>query len=253
MAGDWIKVEHATTDKSEVLRIAELLGISRREAVGLLVDFWVWLDRNMRHADSVTSVTHMSRKSIDEVTRCAGFAACLVDVGWAEIDDTTGILTIVNGERHNGNPAKTRALGKDRKAASRSRECHDESVTREEKRRVSTSLRSVDKARASTLPTDFTISDRVRKWAHTKGFRPDDYLETFVGRNKASGKKYLDWDQTFMNAIREDWYGIRAGPPRASVADARAKTNEGIYGPLREMGHGRRDDEAIDGEAVRVA
>jgi hypothetical protein len=161
-------------------------------------------------------------------------------------------MHVSNYDHHNGNSAKTRASEQKKKRDQR-RQDGDKTGTREEKRRVSTSLRSVDKARASTLPSDFTISDRVRNWAHAKGFRPDDYLETFVGRNKASGKKYLDWDQTFMNAIREDWYGIRAGPPRATVADARAKTNEGIYGPLREMGHGRRDDEAIDGEAVRVA
>ena len=47
MAGDWIKVEHATMDKPEVLRIADLLGVSRREAIGILFDFWVWLDRNI--------------------------------------------------------------------------------------------------------------------------------------------------------------------------------------------------------------
>ena len=34
MAGDWIKFEHASLDKPEVLRIAELLGVERRYAIG---------------------------------------------------------------------------------------------------------------------------------------------------------------------------------------------------------------------------
>ena len=131
MAGDWIKFEHATLDKPEVLRMAEMLGISRREMLGLLLDFFCWLDKNSRHG----CVTHMSRMSLDSVTHTSGFSACLVDVGWAEIDDATGVLTIKNWDRHNGNTAKTRALGRDRKVTQRSRTQRDEIVTREEKRR----------------------------------------------------------------------------------------------------------------------
>jgi uncharacterized protein YdaU (DUF1376 family) len=64
------------------------------------------------------------------------------------------------------------------------------------------------------IPKDFGISERVRAWADRKGFEKlDDYLEIFVGRNTASGKVYADWDQAFMNAIREDWYGVRKAKP----------------------------------------
>lgn len=114
MAGDWIKVEHATADKAEVLRIAELLGISRRECLGLLFDFWIWLDRNC-HA----SVTLLSRKSLDDVTHTSGFAACLEEVGWAKFDDKSGRLKISHFDRHNGNSAKTRALANERQSRKR--------------------------------------------------------------------------------------------------------------------------------------
>src|SRR3990172_5884889 len=109
MAGDWIKVEHATTDKAEVLRIAELLGIKRRECLGLLFDFWIWLDKNCDD-----SVTLLSRRSLDDVTQTPGFASCLEAVGWAKFDDTTGLIRIINFDRHNGNTAKTRALTQSR-------------------------------------------------------------------------------------------------------------------------------------------
>lgn len=110
MAGDWIKFEISTASKPEVLRIAELLGVDRRHAIGLLIDFWAWLDQNC----SDGSVTHMSSQSFDSVTHCPGFAAALADVGWVKINLSTGKLSVVNFDRHNGKPAKTRALSQER-------------------------------------------------------------------------------------------------------------------------------------------
>ena len=60
------------------------------------------------------------------------------------------------------------------------------------------------------LPADFKISERVKAWAAEKGFtdlEPD--LEFFTGRMKANGKTYADWDEAFMNCVREDWPGLR--------------------------------------------
>jgi hypothetical protein len=210
MAGDWIKVEHATLDKPEVLRMAELLGIKRREMLGLLLDFFVWLDRNSCHG----CVTHMSRMSLDDVTHMAGFSAALCDVGWASIDDITGIMTLKNWDRHNGNPAKTRALAKDRKVTQRSRKGHSNTVTREEKRRDKPIHTASVVHRPTSLPADFSISERVRAWATEKGHRRlDARLEHFVGYAKRSGKKYVDWDEAFMSAIREDWAKLGAQEP----------------------------------------
>jgi hypothetical protein len=48
MAGDWIKIERATLHKPEILLAAELLGMKRREAIGLFVEYFGWLDENMR-------------------------------------------------------------------------------------------------------------------------------------------------------------------------------------------------------------
>ena len=47
MAGDWIKVEHATATKPEVFQMAEEIGASPDEIVGLVVKFWVWVDQQM--------------------------------------------------------------------------------------------------------------------------------------------------------------------------------------------------------------
>ncbi len=137
MAGDWIKVEHATLDKPEVIRIADLLGVPVEHAVGILLRFWVWVDRNMRNA----SVTHMYAKSLDTVTACAGFSGAMVSVGWAELDHDTGILTVPNIERHNGMPAKTRALARNRAQSFRNASVTETELPekrREEKRSTTT-------------------------------------------------------------------------------------------------------------------
>lgn len=112
----------------------------------------------------------------------------------------------------------------------------------------SSSLRSEEQRLARKerpLPENFAISERVRDWANRKGFRDlERYHEIFVGRYLANGKKYADWDQTFMNAIREDWYGVRA-----VAAGGRSAVAASIFGGS----NGQRPDDAIDGTAERVA
>lgn len=67
------------------------------------------------------------------------------------------------------------------------------------------------KARAVLLPENFGVSDRVREWAADKGHdRLDKRLEHFVGYARANAKKYADWDQAFMNAIRDDWAKLKS-------------------------------------------
>ena len=62
------------------------------------------------------------------------------------------------------------------------------------------------KRKKRTLPLDFCISPQVRKWATEKGYENlNQHLEAFIGKAKANGYQYIDWDQAFMNAIRDDW------------------------------------------------
>ncbi len=62
------------------------------------------------------------------------------------------------------------------------------------------------KAKQNSIPPDFVISEAVQKWATKDGHtRLAERLEHFIGYAKSSGKTYADWDQAFMNAIRDDW------------------------------------------------
>ena len=77
--------------------------------------------------------------------------------------------------------------------------------------------------RGTPLPEGFKISDNIKTWAEIKYPTPplQAYLEFFIGRMKASGKTYVDWDQAFQNCIREDWPGLRkAGKALAELAGA---------------------------------
>jgi hypothetical protein len=68
------------------------------------------------------------------------------------------------------------------------------------------------KKKPTPLPEDFKISDNVKTWALQKGYASlEAYLEFFKGRMSANGKTYVDWDQAFINCVREDWPKLRGG------------------------------------------
>jgi hypothetical protein len=62
------------------------------------------------------------------------------------------------------------------------------------------------------LPDDFCISDRVRVWGQKNGiFNLDRHLEDFISKCRAKDYQYVDWDEAFMNAVRNDWARIGKG------------------------------------------
>lgn len=84
------------------------------------------------------------------------------------------------------------------------------------------------KARAAktSLPDGFALSERVKTWAAGKGYdRLDEHFESFVGKAKAKGYVYTDWDEGLMGAIREDWAQLRGrtrgGPAKHGDFDNR--------------------------------
>jgi len=124
MAGDWIKIEHATPDKPEVWEMAQHLGLEVDAVMGKLVRAWVWMDQNC-NADGVTSVTILY--AIDRLTAVTGFGQAMVDTGWLVMEQDKTVVP--NFSRHNGQPAKSRALTNRRVKESRKRKCNDGSVT----------------------------------------------------------------------------------------------------------------------------
>ncbi len=246
MAGDWIKVEHATATKPEVSMAAELLGISRREMVGLLLDYWIWLDSNLDESCNGL-VTQVSRRSMEDIMHCPGFAAVLERMKWAYFDDEERVLTVVNWERHNGSTAKTRASTNKRVKRLRNAATVTEALPekrREEKitTRSKTNTKAVAQKR-SPIPAEFGLTDELKSWGKEYGdLQP--YMDIFVGRNSASGKEYADWSRAFMNAVREDWYELRKPNGHRAGFESRISEQERVMENLTGGGKGRTIDAA---------
>lgn len=96
--------------------------------------------------------------------------------------------------------------------------CPPEERERRERERVTLPVKkqSAKKQAATSLPSGFTVSPSVEKWASENGHgRLAERLEYFAGYAKSSGKKYADWDQAFMNSIRDDWAKLGKSVPKS--------------------------------------
>lgn len=66
--------------------------------------------------------------------------------------------------------------------------------------------------RATDLPENFGISDRVKTWAlvNNRYDRLEEHLEYFVLKVEANGYRYVNWDSALITAIRDDWAKLRS-------------------------------------------
>jgi hypothetical protein len=100
----WLKIEHETPEKPEVIAIASMLNLSPDETFGVIFRMWRWFDTHTRdgNARSVTSAL------LDKLLGVTGFAEAVISVGWLLVTDNG--LQLPNFERHNGQTSKERAL-----------------------------------------------------------------------------------------------------------------------------------------------
>jgi hypothetical protein len=120
VAGDWIKWSKGLTKKSEVVGIAARLKLSRRETAALLMEVWEWAEDQTEngHVPSVTNGT------LDDLFSVAGLGFAMLSEGW--LKEVDGGIKFPNFDRHNGKPAKTRALASERKRKFRTKESRDQ-------------------------------------------------------------------------------------------------------------------------------
>ena len=65
MAENWIAIDHTTPRKPELVGMAVELGISKREAMGLLVDVWIWADQNTYDGSTVCNGVSVTSALLD--------------------------------------------------------------------------------------------------------------------------------------------------------------------------------------------
>ncbi|MGI9143603.1 MAG: YdaU family protein [Fluviibacter sp.] len=70
----------------------------------------------------------------------------------------------------------------------------------------------------TSLPKDFTISERVVIWAQKEGYRNlQKHFDNFVLSAQSNGYTYSDWDSAFMRAIRDNWAKVSSGKLELSL------------------------------------
>lgn len=113
MAGAWIKIEHVTPDKPEIVRMAEALHIDQDAVFGKCLRVWIWADQQTIDGNDLS----VTPAFLDRLTNCPGFSDALISVGW--LASRSGRFLLPNFDRHNGQTAKNRALTSDRVKRSR--------------------------------------------------------------------------------------------------------------------------------------
>jgi len=120
MIAGWIPVSKSLSSKMEVMTIAGRTGRNRHEVVGLLVDFWAWVDEESLDG-RLPGLTIDALLGLFPATDLA-FWDAVIKSGWLLCDDTG--LTIPNHERWFGRSAKRRLQENERKKAERAASEH---------------------------------------------------------------------------------------------------------------------------------
>jgi hypothetical protein len=84
--------------------------------------------------------------------------------------------------------------------------------------KTGTETDSAAKAAVSVKPRKTKLPENFGEWSPamvdwlSENCHPDDFkthFDYFVGYAKANGKTYVDWEQAFKNAVRDDWAKAR--------------------------------------------
>jgi hypothetical protein len=198
MAGDWIKLQKDTPDKPEILAMSSRLGIDSDAVVGKLVRIWSWFDTHTTSGNA-SCVTY---SFLDRLAGVTGFAEQMALVGWLE--QSGHDLKLSNFGYHNGETAKTRALGKNRTKKSRSNAPSNAIIVTEP---------LPEKRREENINTEVKAPDGVSNqiWQDFKKSRKVKLTQTALDGIKREADK-AGW--TLENALREccarGWRGFKA-------------------------------------------
>ena len=230
MAGDWIKLEIATPDKPEVFQMAEILDIDPDEVTGKLFRIWIWADQQTFDGNA-RGVTKML---LDRITNKQGFASALEKVGWIEM--TKEGLIFPNFDRHNGKPAKSRALtskrvSQHRNETEKKQKCNAPTVTKTlpEKRREENKITSEDVALAELIYQRVlkviprTKKPDLQKWADVirlmrerDNINPSDIKKVF---NWANGDDF--WATNIRSPVKlREQFGLLEAQMKRKVKDS---------------------------------
>ena len=205
---NWFKFEHATLRKPEVYRLVERLHVHRHHVVGLLCEWFEWVDQHAIDGHS----PYVTETSIDDIVGHSGFAAALLEVGWLQV--RSGSLVIPRFDRHLSQGSKTRAVSGERQRKHRangvtqpSRSTRDKPVTREKKRREdykeesTTAPPPVLVVAATTEDTSWADLDHDADWVSRKA----DFVAIWNDSQNTVHLPTADLPHVFEGRFRECW------------------------------------------------
>jgi hypothetical protein len=215
MAGDWIKMRIDLQTHPKVVRILSALQSDKFRVIGGLHAVWSVFDT---HSTDGRLIGY-TPDALDHVIGWPGFAAAMISVQWL-VSTTDGCLALPEFAEHNGQSAKRRAEDQKRKRNSRSvhntsdasaDKVRTQSGPEREKRRVSTSRRSVDDAvdRLTSLGVDPKHANdwmQVRKDKGAKGLT-ETALEEVQRQAQKAG---ISLARAVQISASQDWRGFKA-------------------------------------------
>lgn len=241
---DWIKINTALPRSPKVVRLASLMGVSEREALGLALEWFCWLDSATAdgstglHADEIDRVFTCHATCVTGVSR---FCDALAQIGWI-FEDENGIICASDFDQHNGESAKKRAQATKRQNAKRAKERHANSVTgvsrkQRDQRREEKIYKKEDSIESSKKPQKEgkiplpETSDEVLTYIAAQpncGLTGDELtacVETFFNQSEAvgwtlNGQPIRDW-RASARAFLAKWQNNIAS--RASAAPRTGK------------------------------
>ena len=113
MAGHWIKWEKGLVRKPEVMAIARSLKITPLHAAAACMLVWEWAEDTTE--DGI--IKDIELADVSFAAGVPGIAESMEVAGW--INDHSDGISFPNWDRHNSEPAKTRALDALRKRAAK--------------------------------------------------------------------------------------------------------------------------------------
>lgn len=211
----WIKVEATTPHKPEIVRIARAVGITRDDAFGKMMRFWIWLD-----GVSVDGrVDGLVDGDVDDLLSCDGIGAAIASVGWIEFDNDNCRILIPNFERHNGETAKGRALKAIRQQKWRQNRDVDVDAITSTPASTPASTRE-EKRRIKKPPTPFSVPDSLkhprfeRAWADWQAHRAEIQKPLTPTQAAKQLEQFAEWGApravaAIEHTIAKGWQGIR--------------------------------------------
>ena len=226
MAGDWLKLDHDTPDKPEVIALANLLALPVDMVVGKLVRIWRWFDRHTVDGNA----RNVTQSFIDSLVAHEGFASALASVGWLKARD--GAIQMPNFARHLGKSAKQRALGQERSKRFR----NDGIVTppspekrREEKKDTPKGV-SKDDGKKFVKPTVEEVAAYCRERGNTVD--PERFVAFYESKGWKVGKVPMtNWKMAITGTWEKD------NPPKSKRPSAYVDPNSEeatLWNPLSD-------------------